>query len=90
MSFETLMPILANILAPAVLDYLFGDNSKGSGVIANLGYPMLERNLEYLVPKNFSDIKTKPRKPRSKKAKIQNAETQKIEAQKGSGIKELL
>jgi hypothetical protein len=59
---ETLIPILANILAPAVLDFLFGfdDESKGTGhnqgIIAKIGYPRLEKHLEYLVQKNFPDI----------------------------------
>jgi hypothetical protein len=55
---ETLIPILANILAPAVLDFLFGSDESGSGegteaklgsgynsgIIAKVGYPRLERH----------------------------------------------
>jgi hypothetical protein len=57
---EKLLPILANILTSAVLDFIFGsDDSKGTGhnkgIIAKVGYPRLEKHLEYFIAKNFPD-----------------------------------
>jgi hypothetical protein len=66
---ETLIPIIANILAPAILDFLFGsDDNEGQGYkkggkeiilrgdLSKIGYPTLEKSLEYLFANNFPDV----------------------------------
>jgi hypothetical protein len=67
---ETLIPIIANILAPAVIDFLFGsDDEEGQGYkkggneivkyqgdLAKFGFPRLEKSLEYLFANNFPDV----------------------------------
>jgi hypothetical protein len=86
---ESLIPFIANILAPTVLDFLFGSGAKlklakkggcadfFQGHLALIGYPTLEKSLEYLIANNFPDLyKTIV----EKRKELENSESSKKES----------